>query len=404
MGKLSIFFFLINSLFRLFISKLIYIIKYHGFKDPGLITIGSSGGHFCDENVLTFYKYLIAHNEKAYYVINKNSPHIDKVRIISPNRLVYRFSVRANLLVMRSSIILYDTSPDDLIKCRKKDLGKTITINITHGIHALKKKSIDDQYRRVLNDCYTITSSRFESSIVKDWGFSEESILMTGMPRFDILYKDKASSIMKKILYFPTWRPWFSRGHFNPTKDEINDFYHSDYFQKMQELIQSKELNSFLNNHGFSLNIYVHKLLYKYLLAGKIIKESSAVKFLKITANVQTEIIESSILITDYSSISIDFLFLDKAVILYQYDRDNFYSKTNGSYIKFSEIDDMVVYDFCELMHEIERRVNTSDFRPTEKGEQLIKKVVCFYDDKNCERLYDFMLELRNTTKQINRR
>src|SRR5699024_4483313 len=105
--------------------------------------------------------------------------------------------------------------------------------------------------------------------------------------------------------------------------------------------------------------IYVHKLMHRYIKKIEVNSNSrmSNINFLDESTNIQSQIVKSKMLITDYSSILFDFLYLNKEIILYQFDREKYYAKTPGSYIEYREINSLVIYEFNELINKIKGNI-----------------------------------------------
>lgn len=371
---------------NLYLAFAVFKIFYKGKPDKGLITLGSSSGKFFEDNVFDLLSFLLEKEEKAFCIINKDSPDISKVKSIS--NPLFRFSFKANLMVLRSEVIIYDTSYMDLIRCKRKNLNHIKTINIFHGIHGLKKISKENADNRVKNDDYIITTSEHEGEIKKNWGFSEERILLTGLPRYDsLLRKNREINKENIIFYMPTWRPWFITSMLDPSDMDIKIFKDSIYFKSIMQVATSKELNNILIENSYTLEIYVHKLMYKYLRKIKPNDDLSNIKFLDENINIQNQLVKSKILVTDYSSVFFDFLYLKKPVIFYQFDKREYYERTFGSYIADDEIDSLLVMDYNGLVRVIEDRLK-SDYHIGRQAESLVKKYIKYNDMNNCNRVY----------------
>src|SRR5699024_9462560 len=85
------------------------------------------------------------------------------------------------------------------------------------------------------------------------------------------------------------------------------------------------ELRLFLKNNNYILQVFFHKSLHKF--SRKLFRNqySSNIHILPHGTNVQEQLLKSEILITDYSSVAWDFLFLNKPVVFYQFDNNLFY-------------------------------------------------------------------------------
>lgn len=383
----------INYLLNLYSALFVFTIIYRGETKQGLMTIGSSNGKYSDENAKDLFEYIVHKNEEIYYIIDKDSP--DYLEINRIGKVLNRFSFKANLAVLRSEVMIYDTSYIDLIRCDAKHLQHVNKINIFHGIMGLKKKTDEDLQKRVLNDDYIIATSEYEKKIKENWGFSSENIFLTGLPRYDKLLKRSQSEKEQDLIFFmPTWRPWFKRGFIDPSPENVEKFRSSAYYQTIYQLMTSKELNNYLASKDYTLEIYIHKLMHRYLKNMKVSNDLTNIKLLSADTNVQDKIIQSKMLITDYSSVFFDFTYLNKDVIFYQFDRAKFYEETPGAYISDDEIDSLIVEDDHQLFLTIKNRVE-DNFEPyNEQLRQLSNKYIKYDDRNNRDRLYKKIKEL----------
>src|SRR5207245_1086903 len=101
------------------------------------------------------------------------------------------------------------------------------------------------------------------------------------------------------------------------------------------------------------------------------------------------------ILITDYSSVFFDFMLLDRPVIFYPYDFDEFliesthlyydyYKELPGPFAKNEE-------ELFELIKTIELIFNQKEYR--EKYDKFKNRFNYYKDGKSCERLYNRLLK-----------
>ncbi|NMA74639.1 MAG: hypothetical protein GX963_10870 [Bacteroidales bacterium] len=135
---------ILNYLMVFCLATFVFIIFYRRKLDVNLIVMGSSSGKFCDDNVYELLKHLISQGEKTIYIIDKKSTDVSKVQYVGGS-VLYRHSFRAILAAFRSAVMIYDTSHIDIIRCPRRYLKYTKTLNISHGVHGLKKKTPEDK-------------------------------------------------------------------------------------------------------------------------------------------------------------------------------------------------------------------------------------------------------------------
>ena len=104
--------------------------------------------------------------------------------------------------------------------------------------------------------------------------------------------------------------------------------------------------------------------------------------------NEQELLLISDILISDYSSIMIEFALLNKPIIFYTYDYDTYMSKDRGFYFDFKKnVPGPVVYTTDELIAEVKNndfgKNKISEFRKTQFNS---------IDGEASKRVVDFLL------------
>ena len=345
------------------------------------IWIISERGIDARDNAFVFYKYLRTEHPEinAYYIISKNC--VDYKKVLPYGNIILYKSLKHYLFL---SIAKY--------KISTRDQGYTPNMVIFHWIHKLPlhffgkeiflqhgiiKDDIPWYHRNECKPDLFVTSTQEEFDFVKKY-FKQPSpqLQLIGLCRYDNL--NQLNNPKNQILLMPTWRKGIN------TKE---DFLKSEYYKKYQSLITNKNLLTFLEHNNINLIFYPHIEFQKFLNCFK--KKSKHI----ILANmkdydVQKLLIDSKILITDYSSVFFDFAYLNKPIIFYQFDQNFFYANHyNRGYFDFNKIGKVVSCE-SELIETI--------FNPTLSLEQLtyLGNLYKYKDAKNCERTYKRILKL----------
>ena len=112
--------------------------------------------------------------------------------------------------------------------------------------------------------------------------------------------------------------------------------------------------------------------------------------------DVQTLLMESSMLITDYSSVYFDFAYMKKPILYYQFDYDRYRKGQyqEGYYSYERDGFGLVVRDELTLIEEIEKIVK-NNFTFEEKYSNRVDDFFEFRDNKNCLRTYDAISKMK---------
>ena len=228
--------------------------------------------------------------------------------------------------------------------------------------------------RNFLQTTHIINPSNFvENVIIKDYdieGIYGGKALITGYPRIDItLQKNqdlKARFDIKEgekvVLYAPTYRGYFGNPRFEA--EAIGEYL------KMLSIMPFKIL---FRGH--------HETL-KYI-EGKNLDFCSA-NDRDIDANELLSIVD--ILITDYSSIAFDFMVLDKPIIYFIYDYEE-YKQERGLYFEIEELSE----NRCNNIGEVLELLSNGEFLNKKNRYKHLKEKFFPYEDGNAtKRVVDF--------------
>src|SRR5574344_86840 len=195
---------------------------------------------------------------------------------------------------------------------------KNCRIFLQHGI---TKDDMDWLYYKNTRFSMFICGAKPEYEYVaKKFGYPKEYVQYLGFSRFDNL--QNVTSDHKKILVMPSWRSWFSLKSKNED-GKIEDFERSEYYIRWSQFLNDKKLDEILDRSGLTLYFYPHRNMQKFLTEFK--SKSKHVVFADCqNYDVQTLLKECAVLITDFSSVFFDFIYMKKPVIFYQFDYDRF--------------------------------------------------------------------------------
>lgn len=185
---------------------------------------------------------------------------------------------------------------------------------LQHGIIKDNMSSWLRKYDRNPKLIVTSTQLEYESLFDEGYNYGDKVIQLLGLPRYDNLNN---KGLKKQIVIMPSWRNFLT--------DE-KTLLESEYFKHFNSLVNNEKLINHAKEKGYEIVFKPHPELVKYLY---LFDKNDYVQFDE-HKKYQVIFNESSLLVTDYSSIFFDFSYLKKPLIYYQYGNDYHYDSDNG--------------------------------------------------------------------------
>ncbi|RIL46705.1 CDP-glycerol--glycerophosphate glycerophosphotransferase [Mammaliicoccus fleurettii] len=338
----------ISSLLKLFNKQQIWLL--------------SERRNSASDNTFYLFKYLMENDQrvKPYYLIEKNASEPIK-KLKKYGNIVYFGSFKHKLYMLLADKFVTSFTFEETMapfnaeqykEIYANELNKKKIISIQHGmiIHNISPYLSKHQYRTD----YITANSIYEKAIIKDTlGFKDEEILITGMARHDNLLINSRKT--NQILFMPTWQ----RGLQNLSEAQ---FIETEYFKKIHELVNNTEVHNYLLKNRLKMYVLMHPQFEKF--AGHFVNNNKLIKYVSTTEVEIPDLIANSLfLLTDFSSVAVDFLFQKKNVIFYQYNK---YASHHvpSKQIEYSDIGTIVVNleEMLDSLQEIES--NNFDLLP----------------------------------------
>lgn len=266
---------------------------------------------------------------------------------------------------------------------------ETTVIQLWHAPGAFKKfgGSVSNEDARGMllkisqnTDYLIISSKNIEDYYSEAFQIPKDKIKPLGLPRADYYFEDHDIDELKSrfcnrygidcnkkiILYAPTFRE----------EEKYNNVF--DY-------LNLDEFNERLDDE-YVLVLRLHPKIRNFY-AGEISSNAGYVDCSDYKSE-QELLLISDILITDYSSIMIEFAMLNKPIIFFTYDFDSYLNNERGFYFDFkSTVPGPVVYDSSQLIDAIV----SGDFDET-KMSGFVKTQFDAIDGEASKRVVDFLL------------
>lgn len=344
------------------------------------------------DNGYHFFKYMCdKHPEvKTYYAINFNSNDYCKVKQLG--KVVRWASIQHYFYYMCASknISSHKEGNPNHVLFTVLHLYLNLYNNRVFLQHGILYQNLSMFHRKNAKFNLFITGAKAEYDFISEkYGYSDE-VEYTGLARFDSLHGAKSNSEI--IILMPTWRRWL---------DKEQNFYNSEYFKRMNSIINSKELEKVLEEENKYLYFYPHLLTQKFIDLYEI--KNKRVKILTTDdIDVQDLLKRGSLMITDYSSVFTDFSYMYKPVIYYQYDVEEFRAKHYYSVGENDSYFDFYKDGFGDVVNKEEQVINKikyyvkNNFAIEKKYKDRINNFFVLHDNKNCDRIYQSIMKLKD--------
>ncbi|NMB18959.1 MAG: CDP-glycerol--glycerophosphate glycerophosphotransferase [Erysipelothrix sp.] len=336
------------------------------------------------DNGYHLFKYIRQRypNKEVYYVIDKQSPDLKNIKEFG-NILYYKSRKHIKYILIANKIISTH-QPDFLYPLKTKKFLRKIkakNVFIQHGVMGTKNMvaNYGKQATSFNADLFLVSSEFEREMIINDFNYHPEEVAITGLARFDNLFK-KDVKLQRQLLIIPTWRDWINHE---------DDFINSEYYTRYKELIKNPTLHNLAKEHNFEIVLCLHPNMQKFTahfneIPVKIINQGDI--------DVQTLLKQSTMMITDYSSVAFDFSFLHKPIVYYQFDRNRFIGR-RGSHLDLdNDLPGDIVYDLEEVI-KLTKEYAESDFKMKSEYEQRASKFLTYKDGKSSERAYQAISE-----------
>ncbi|WP_409302922.1 CDP-glycerol glycerophosphotransferase family protein [Peribacillus sp. SCS-155] len=331
-----------------------------------------------------FFKYMREKfpEKEVYYVIEKESP---EARNVEPLGNVLYFKSKEHVWnTLISTRVISSHHPDYLYPMRTKYFKrkvKAIKIFLQHGV--MGTKNMIANYGKKASgfdtDLFLVSSDFERNMIVTDFGYDEEQVFVTGLSRFDSLFK-KDTETKRQLLIIPTWRDWI-------TTDEV--FLESEYFDRYKTLVNHPALHKMAADYGFEIIFCLHPNMQKFT---SYFKDSPVRVISQGEVNVQQLIKESAMMLTDYSSVAFDFSFLHKPVVYYQFDRGRFIGKRPSHLNLDRDLPGRIAYEL-ESVLSLTEHYSKNGFVMEDEFARRANKFVKHRDEGANDRIYRVIKE-----------
>ena len=358
-------------------------------KDIWIITERKSE---CKDNGFHLFKYIRSHKPdiNVYYAIEKNSDHIKKIEkygnILAFNSIQhYAYALAAKYLI---GAFLPCGIPESFCFYRfENSIIKGKKCFLQHGI--IKEKIDSLMYQNTGLDLFVCGAAPEYDFICNCFGYPINNIKYTGLARFDALTTCSCEN-RQFILLMPTWRKYLTSQTWG---DKDSKFENSQYFNAFEFLISHPRLHAILNENNIDLIFYPHHEIQHKLQCFNC-NDRHIILASEKDYDVQDLLKKASLLITDYSSVAFDFAYMNKPLIYYQFDEEEYYkSHYSKGYFDYATMGfGPICKNPINLISLIEKSIQNNFCNSID----YLRRIEFFFplrDKNNCARIFNSILD-----------
>ena len=361
------------------------------------------------DNAKEYYEYLkYNHSDKFELIWLYENPSNEEYKFI--NNKYHIASIRAIWHVLTSKYLIF-THTNSFLECIS--LKKHILIALWHGMPLKTLGYLENNISNTLKKQYKIlgdyghffvTSDIFKLSMQSCFMMDSNRVHITGQPRTDCILSNRNETRITDflnlkqyknvILYTPTYKEVIKNNKRDVEKVFNNIFYIDDYLEnEFYRMLEEKNILFLIKPHPLDEVFYK-----KYYEKGNL--QHSNVKILFNDDMIKNNFYFydffkfADLMITDFSSIGIDFL-ISKKPVIYLTQISNDYSRNRGFILQDNYEIFMLgekVRAYKELVDAIEDALTVDTWK--DKRAEMLPYLHKYIDSSSSERIFNIMKTL----------
>ncbi len=353
-----------------------------------------------NDNGAALFEYICKHklsNVAPYFVVDKNSGSYNKMRKIgkvvnySSNKYKRLFLLASRNISSQADEWVVNPFSKDSIYI--KDMYRSDFVFLQHGVTKDDISSWLNVYTKDIKGFVCASRAECESIKRSIYGYDDSCVWMTGFPRYDKLLPDADKRI---ILIAPTWRANLASSiDDDGLRAYSSALRTSEYFRFYRDLTSDGRIVSCARLNGYKIEFILHSALSANLSDFEFVQNDTV--SVTTNPNYNKLICESSLMVSDYSSVVFDAASMKKPVIYAQFDKDEFFATHLYKPGYFSYEKDgfgPVCYDYESTVKAI-CDVVENGCKMSKKYQERVDRTFAYQDHNNCKRVLDKILAMK---------
>lgn len=305
-------------------------------KNKNLLLFSAWFGEKYADNTMFLFEYMLKHTNYKVYWFCKNKDLYEQLKS-KKIPVVYSRSLKGIWFQSRAIMLLSTVQTNDFNQLL---LNKCIFLDLDHGFPGkpvgLGQPTVDDRWRKWYYFCkkglnfYQTASSRFVVDYLSpNYDVKPDHFLFVNKPRIDVLFNkdlqkywlddiNKIKNNRKAIVYLPTHR---SCGKVMMPMNQILDL------KAIQICCEKTDSVFIIKKHFY----HKHEI-------ENLENYPNIVDITQTQIDTQVLLSQTDVLVTDFSSCYNDYLALNRPIIFYAYDYDEYLRNERDYYWKYDKI------------------------------------------------------------------
>ena len=335
-----------------------------------------------EESASVLYKKLIdTGHDNVFFVVNEDNPQIKDLPEKYRRNLVWKDSDRHLELLFESDTYISTESTEHALqlrvasklvmdKIKSRDLRYVF---LQHGVMYMVSLNSDMRtgFRNIDHDFQrTVVSSELEAKHFIDLAdMKREDLYITGLAKFDECFRNEGAD---RIVIMLTWRRWET----NQARDDLENTKYYRMIKRIYDAVPDELKDKTV-------------ILPHPLMADRFKTAGDLGEHVFLNGSYDSVLQETSLLITDYSSIAYDAFYRGANIIFCWEEKDECMEHYGeGTYLMLNEGN--AFGDICMDSSGIREAIERNYLKPqTEENKTAYSRIVEFRDGRNSERIID---------------
>lgn len=348
-----------------------------------------------NDNGEALYRYAMKNNihDKIVFALDKDS--IDYPRLKEEGFNLVEFNSIEHWKILKNAEYLFTSHPDgylikpwyytgprSLQKKMKKNHPMEPLYKLVFLQHGVTRADQSDWLGKITLDkvITSLTAERKSFVDIPKYCLTDDNIIHSGMPRWDKLKNESE----KRVIIFPTWRHDM---YFGKSNELEKRFFSSAFYANWKALLEMLSSNEALKDFELDFVMHHDNEIFASYIEGMVPGNINIISYG--TINSWSDIInKSDILITDYSSLSFDYLYLEKPVIYFDFEKNALANNVSGlEYSNFGY--------YCPTVDEVTQALDelkANNYKISKEHLDNINDSFVARDGNHCKAVFDALL------------